>query len=197
MKVAIVGGSSSREAAPFNDPEWEIWTVATVIERIPRAHRLFEIHDRAHWLDHTSDARRVMRLNAAKCPVYMREVQPDVPRSVRYPLEDVAAAFGAVCPNTRADFFLSSVDYMLALCAFMAPAEVQEVGLWGCNMTGKLEYGYQLPSCQYWIGLLRGRGIPVWIHPNSPLCRMRAQYGSPEWSESETQKRFRRELAPL
>lgn len=194
MKVAIVGGTASRDDAPFKDPAWEIWTVATVVERIPRVHRLFEIHHRPDWLEHTPDRRRVMRLNEAKCPVYMRETHADIPRSVAYPFEEVRARFGEVCPNTRADFFLSSIDYALALCAVEG---VEAVALYGANMTGKSEYGYQLPSCQYWIGLLRGAGIPVWIHPTSPICRMRAQYGSPEWSEPEARQRFRRELAPL
>lgn len=197
MKIALVGGTASREDAPYNDPEWEIWTVATVVERIPRVHRLFEIHERECWLEHTSEYRRVLRLNGKRVPVYMRQVHDDIPASVAYPLEAVVERFGPVCPNTRPDYLGSSIDYMLALCALMGTAEVEMVGLWGINMTGRTEYGYQLPSCQYWIGILRGMGIPVWIHPTAPLCKQRAQYGTKEWSHSDVQERFRRELAPL
>jgi hypothetical protein len=161
---------------------------------VPKADRLFEIHDRANWLAHTSDHRRVQRLNGAKCPVYMRELHADIPRAVVYPLEAVVSRFGDVCPNTRPDFFASTIDYMLALCALERPDEVR---LYGINMTGRTEYAYQLPSCQYWVGLLRGLGVPVWIHPSSPLCKLRAQYGSPEWSTPAVQQRYARELAPL
>lgn len=196
MKVALVGGTASKEDAPWKDPSWRIWTVATAVERCSRVDLLFEIHDRAHWLAHTPDHRRVMRLNSHPVPVMMRETHPDIPRSVRYPLEAVVSRFAPVCPNSRPDYLQSSIDYMLAFAALNA-ADVEQIGFWGINMTGRTEYGYQLPSCQYWIGILRGMGVPVWIHPTSPLCRMRAQYGTAEWSTPDAQKRYAREVAPV
>ena len=43
-KVAILGKLPSKFQAPFNNPEWEIWTMNFHTEHLPRVTKWFDIH---------------------------------------------------------------------------------------------------------------------------------------------------------
>ena len=60
----------------------------------------------------------------------------------------------------------SSVSYMLALAISRKP---EAIGLFGVDMVNGEEYGYQRPNAAYLIGLARGKGIEVVLHPDSRL----------------------------
>lgn len=152
MKVAIVGLSqSSRHLAPWKSPEWELWGLAWDTERY-RFHRTFEMHDRADLEKFYGDRLEAYLEKASYCN---RLYTPET-----YPFDEVAETVG--------DYWCSSIAYMLALAIHEG---AEEIGVYGVDMRGDDEYGYQKPNCEYLIGLARGRGIKVHIPDVSPLCK--------------------------
>lgn len=146
LKVAIVGlAGDCRDSVPWSDPAWELWGLPWDAEGWPRLHRTFEMHD-----DLTPDAAYSERLQSC-ARLYTQ---------ANYPVAEVAQTTGGV--------FESSVAYMLALAIHEG---AEEIGIWGVTMEGNDEYAYQRPNCEYLIGLARGRGIKVFVHERSSLCK--------------------------
>ena len=52
------------------------------------------------------------------------------------------------------------------------------IGVWGVDMATGTEYGAQRPSCEYFIGLLRGAGFDIRIPAGSDLLKTAGLYGS-------------------
>lgn len=160
MKVAVVGLSpSSHDAAPWDDPEWELWGVAWDADRY-RLHRAFEMHGMEHLRDEFPDLAGYLRGIEGCARLYMVEQYAEVPGCERYPFEDVARTVG--------DYWSSSIGYMLALAIHEGATEI---AVYGVDMRAAEEYAYQRPNCEYLIGLARGRGIKVHIPDVSPLCK--------------------------
>jgi len=159
LKVGIVGLSqSSRHLAPWKRPDWELWGLAWDSERYA-FRRTFEMHDRADLEAFYGD----------RLPGYLEKIEPcqclymagpDVPGARIYPFDVVADDVGG--------YWCSSIAYMLALAIHEGASEI---GVYGVDMRGDDEYGYQKPNCEYLIGLARGRGITVHVPDVSPLCK--------------------------
>lgn len=125
-----------------------------------RCSRLFEMHD-LRLIGQRGKA-YMERLAGLGVPLYMQKAYFE--QAQEYPFDMVAAVTGR--------YWNSSIGYMLAL----AIAEgVDRIGLWGVDMKGDDEYGYQRPNCEYLIGLARGRGIDVVIPDESPLCKFQGE----------------------
>lgn len=185
MKIALVGSApSSIRLAPYQDDSWTIWGCSPgaypIVERVDA---WFELH---RWEPPVvgSPAKQVPWFTPEYCqwlaemaghdtPVYMSEVQAAVPSSVRYPREEMIKKYGPY-------FFTSSLAWMFAL-ALEQPG-VQEVGLWGVDMSATEEYAAQRPGCHYFITLAQQRGIKVTIPPESDLLRPQPMYGLSETS---------------
>lgn len=161
LKVAVIGlADSSRDEAPWNDPQWQKWGLAWD-SRWPEMARTFEMHE----LRELPNRRYVEELRYRNA-LHMQEQFEKVPGSVRYPLEAVIESVG--------DYFVSSIAYMLALAIHEG---TDEIGLWGVDMDIGGEYEYQRANAEYLIGLARGRGIKVHIPPSSPLCKFAPMLG--------------------
>ena len=202
-KVAILGFADSKDEAPFNDQDWEIWGLNSLFENIPRYDRWFEIHDRKIFamdtnkeigLGLTRDGRPYMKALAdLPVPCYMIDDYPDIPNCVRYPIEEMISEFD---PQMRRQewshrfktsveldwngYFTNSISYMIALAIFEG---YKEIGVWGVDMaTGhwwetNSEYFFQRPSCEYYLGIAVGRGIKVTIPNSADLLKARFNYG--------------------
>lgn len=165
-RVAIVGGASSRVDAPYDDPSWEIWTFSSLRLPTPRITRWFEIHaipDLRQQLGRGSPKRRSFReymqfLRSLPCPVYMQEVHPSIPNSVRYPIEEVVARFGRC--------FSSTASYLIALAILEG---FETIGVWGVHLTQGKPYIHQRPGVEYLLGVARRMGRDVYVPPASPL----------------------------
>lgn len=152
LKVALVGLSqSTRHLAPWNKPDWELWGLAWDTERYS-FHRTFEMHDRADLEKFYGD-----RLDK-----YLEKLEDcqGLTTTENYPFDAVAESVG--------DYWCSSIAYMLSLAIHEG---AEEIGIYGVDMRGDDEYGYQKPNCEYLIGLARGRGIKVHVPDQSPLCK--------------------------
>lgn len=166
-KVAIVGFSDSRKRAPFDEPEWEIWGLNQLYEKIPRWDRWFELHKRQVNLDDEGPD-HIWKLAAFTCPIYMQKHYEDIPTSVEYPLKQVIAAFGS--------YLTSSFSFMAALAIMEG---FQEIGIYGVD-TADEEWGSQRPSLEYFLGYARGKGIKITIPAESSLLRAPFLYGYQE-----------------
>ena len=102
-------------------------------------------------------------LNRAQFPVYLDEAQTEIPKSIRYPREDVAETIGSNY------FQVNTIAYMVALAIHEG---FQEIKIYGVGMSSNdVGDGYARPCIEYLLGLARGRGIKVWVHPKSALLK--------------------------
>ncbi len=154
-KVAIVGFADSKILAPFKDETFEIWGLNSLFEAIPRWDRWFEIHQRELFnldtnkeiglgLTRTGEP-YMSALAKMTCPIYMTDAYPDIPTSIRYPVEEIIAELHpeGSPPNamqdwtkdlTRADwngYFTNSISYMIALAIY---EKYEQIDIYGVDM---------------------------------------------------------------
>lgn len=157
--------------APFNDPEWEIWSCSPSNCDLPRTDIFFEIHGLDTTLLDPGYADFVAWCK--KHPkIYMQEARPEFPGSIKYPFDEMRAKFGDY-------FWTSSLAYMLALAIDRKP---EIIGLWGVDMSAHDEYGHQRPGCHYFIQEARRAGIEVYAPPESDILEPPPPYGYREAS---------------
>ncbi len=160
--LAIVGSHpDTRELAPYDDPTFEIWLFNEAPQK-PEVYKRWDaslqIHrpevytslenwvNKNHWAwlqqDHGSGLHGRKR-------IFMSEIDPRVPNSVKYPLEEVLA----MVPY---HYLRSSPAMALALAIYLG---YQEIQLYGSDLTSGSEYAYQSTNYAFWIGFAHGRGI--------------------------------------
>ncbi len=166
-KIAILGKcSSSRHHAPMGAMGWEIWCLAW--DPTPIVHRLYECHvDWRNFHGKDSDDAALHRrwLMGQKVPVYMHQVENDIPMSVRYPMNEIADLIGRTSNGTP--YLESSMAYMMAHAIYEFSqshrSDGMKIGIWGVDLAADTEYSYQRPNMEYLIGLARGMGINVYV----------------------------------
>ena len=99
-----------------------------------------------------------------KCPLYMLEPHDEFPTSVAYPLKEITNHFDHT-------YFTSTMAYIMGwlLWKFDLGTKVDEIKIFGINLTTLNEYYYQKACLEYWIGLAEGRGIKVTVPTGSGL----------------------------
>ena len=154
MKVAIVGlASSTHSDAPWFDDTWEKWGLPWDDKGWPFMARHFEMHDQ----------RLLDSEHSKRGPDYAERLK-DCSRlytQENYPFEAVAKTIGQAYWN-------SSISYAMALAIHEG---AREIAIYGVDMDGTDEYAYQKANMEYLIGVARGRGIQVYIPPQSALCK--------------------------
>lgn len=197
-KIAIVGCSDTKTLAPYGDPTWDIWAMNNSFVHTRRHTKWFEIHPIKFengtywrrdlirpgifkWVNNFrgQDMRDYMQsLANLDCPIWMQQQWECIPKSVRYPIEEITAKFGR--------YFTNSVSYMIA----MAIKEISdsggkgEIGCWGVDMATQTEYGPQRPSCEFFLGIAAGLGIPITLPPQADLLKTRFLYGFEEHEQT-------------
>lgn len=193
-KIAICGfASSSRHRMPVLAPEWEIWCLNQLYRHIPRADREFDIH--AKYEEGNVEGTDHPRwLRAFPGPIYMVDPPEDIPTGVRYPIERMIGKFG--------DYYTSTVAVMLALAIDEIDNAVQAqmretpcatawdgvalarkayegytIGIFGIDLVVGTEYFHQKACVEYFIGQACGRGIEVYLPPETALCKQAYRYG--------------------
>ena len=186
-KVAIVGFAGSRDQAPFDNPEYEIWTVNNLHGFVPRQDRIFQVHQRWEWTpgygnpaEHgilTED--HLEYLKTCGIPVYCVDKFDDIPTSIRFPIEKMTEEFGVQRtghenPDHKDGYWTNSISMMIALAVY---EKFKVIEIYGVDMAVDSEYHYQRPSCEYYIGIAKGRGIDVRLPAESDLLKTRFTYG--------------------
>ena len=167
-KVAIVGfAASSRNLAPFDDESYAIWGLNQLYRHIPRETRHFDIH--ANWReDNVEGTDHPQWLAECGMPVYMTQVEPSIPTSVRYPIEAV------IRDVTGTDYFTSTVAFMVALALY---ERFEEIAIYGIDLIVGTEWDWQKACVEYLLGIAHARGVTVRIPPMSALLKQRWRYG--------------------
>lgn len=167
-KVAIVGYSPTRANAPYNDTEWEIWGINDLwkFNDVPRYDRWFDLHtfDTAKEPDKIKGIREAF--SVGNTPIYLQEVDPDLPNSRRYPIEAIRKEFGS--------YFTNTISFMIALAIYEG---YEEIGVYGVDMSTYGEYSHQRASCEYFLGIAVGKGIKVTVPDGADLLKSRFIYG--------------------
>jgi len=180
-KVAILGTAYHYTSAPFDDPEFEIWGVndAYLMDGMKRWDRWFQIHDLSLYSarENGVDFETMLAQYASwDCPVYMFEKYNLVPNAVKFPYEKLIQEFG--------EYFNNTISWLIA---FAMHEGFKEIHIYGVDMAKGTEFGNQRPSCEYFLGLARGRGIKVHIPEESQLLKTKYLYGYQE-EESDGHK---------
>ena len=156
--LAIVGSHpDTRENAPFDDPNFEIWLYneapmkPEIYSRWDAALQIHlpEVYSATHnwvnedywnWLqlDHGPDKH-----------IFMHDVDHRVPNSVKYPLDEILAMH-------KRKYLRSSPAMALALAIYLG---YDHVALYGNELSSNTEYAYQAPNYAYWVGFADGRGV--------------------------------------
>jgi len=185
-KVAILGTAPGWEDAPFDDTSWEIWGISRLYNFIPRWDRWFELHQLEQvcetWADGDkaaeSAARKVYHewLGSQDKPIYLQEERPDlVPSGIRFPLDEIRRFIQEITGEDEPEaYFTNTIAYLIAFAMYEG---AEEIGVFGVDMALDAEFGTQRPSCEYFIGLARGRGIKTHIPERSDLLKTTELYG--------------------
>ena len=171
-KVAIIGTQpASRLVAPFGDPEWTIWgTSPGNMNVLPRIDAWFEMHVNLLWPKYQMYGVPYVRwVNDNQWPVVAID-QRFFPRAIRYPIEDMLRQFG----RPEAYFFTSTFAYAMAYAISIG---VEEMGLYGVDMSSKDEYILQRSGGHHFICVAYDRGIKVTIPQESDLAQPPPLYG--------------------
>lgn len=176
-KVAIVGfATSSRDLAPWDDPDWEVWGLNQLYRHTPRVTRHFDIHlewekDNVEGTDHRG---WIKEAGEQGIPCYMVNPDPNLPSTVRYPIEEVIESTGI-------DYFTSTIAFELALAVHLG---FSEIGIFGVDLIVSQEYSEQKACCEFWCGYAHAKGINVRIPSQSALLTQQYRYGyesEPSW----------------
>lgn len=115
-------------------------------------------------------------------PIYMQDVDPDVPGSVRLPLQEMIDNLPGTLfrGDEPIEYFTSSFAYQcaFALCEFRE--EVKEgklrIEVYGYEMSTETEYHYQKGSTEFWLGVAAGMGVDLFVPHHCQLLKG-AKYG--------------------
>lgn len=172
--LAICGTAPSLKAAPFDNPNFEIWACSPALPSpdLKRADLSFEMHPKRYYgMPNVTD-----RLINFQKPVYMQDFIDIVPNSIPYPREAIKAEFELGCMNGVL-YATNTISWMILLAIYLG---YEDLNLFGVHMAHQSEYGYQQPSCSWALGIAQGRGCSIWLPKESTLLHARYEYGYDE-----------------
>ena len=157
-RINIMGSARVWEETPFNDGE--VWAVNNVhIYR--EVDLVIDIHLHCLYPKLEKDKQSIAEIKEKGIQMMSREVIPDMPGSMKYPLEEIMEEFDT-------DYFGSGIDYIIALAIYRGATEIH---VYGVMMAKGSEYFEQKPSVEFWLGIAKGRGIKVVVHGESSILK--------------------------
>lgn len=173
-KLAIVGSHpDTRGDAPFSDNDYDIWVqneaaqakwckrwTACIQLHLPEIYTSpHNMSEKTHWAWLQEKHGR---------PIYMQNVDPRIPDSVKYPLEEIEQKLlqNIAIEGQPLRWFTSTSSYALALALYLG---YEEVHIYGIQLTSNTEYGYQAANWRFWTGIAVGRGVKLEYHSGADL----------------------------
>jgi hypothetical protein len=160
--VAIVGSHPrTRGLFDFNRTDCDVWVFNEAVSNktFPRADAVFQLHVPAIFRNpgNRNDPKHYEWLKAqTDCMVFMQDVYPDIPRSVKYPKDEVLGLLSG-----DPDHFLSS-SVSMAIAAAVHYG-YQRIEVYGVAMETNTEYQFQREGVAFWRGFAMGRGISFYF----------------------------------
>lgn len=206
-KVCLVGYTTSREEAPYGNPEWELWGMNNlhkkpdVAEHLGEYSRWYDVHveDPAE-LDHPDGQGPKQNGDRAHL-AWLREPHP-FPIFMLDPLEGATQVDGSPLPPLserfgfpsavampKAQILAQHLAYITNTVSWqIAHLLVETIGdesyyltdlsLVGIDMATGSEYASQRPSVEWFLGLAHGLGVELHIPSSSDLLKTAFLYGS-------------------
>ena len=192
LKVCIVGlHPAHRDLAPWDDPSWEVWAINESLgpkfsdkDGVPFIHRWtrwFQLHtpdifDRPeNWNDegHPAWLRSLPGPDSPDYkPLYMIDKYPDIPASVKYPIDAIKEKLEL---DGRTTFFSATVPHLISFALYL---DAKAIMLRGVEAASETEYGNERDSLSFWLGFAKGYGAKIDLPDNCQLLGAgRAVYG--------------------
>jgi hypothetical protein len=182
--LCILGTAPSVARAPFDseiDGEhlYEIWAISTAekLPQVKRVDRLFEMHPKRYYGIPTVTE----QLNDFDGPVYMQEHVDEIPKSVKYPHDEVKEKFFHPVMGENL-YVTNTITWMILLALHEG---YTDISLYGVHMAHETEYAYQRSSCSWAVGIIHGwiiAGMPykLYIAEESSILKAEYEYGFDE-----------------
>jgi hypothetical protein len=159
--VAIIGSHPrTRGEFDFDRTDCDIWVFNEAVsgtQWCKRADAVFQMHAEAIWRNpaNRNDPEHLQWLQTQTgTVVYMQEQYSDVPRAIKFPIDEIVDKF-------HIRYFTSSVAYALALACHL---NYKRIELYGAEMETNTEYQFQRDGVALWLGVACGLGIELDLH---------------------------------
>lgn len=194
-KVVIVGfAPDSRDMVQlyYDKPDFEIWPLNELYMEmqhlVGKSNKWFQLHGTEPTT--VRDPEHTKHLAELDIPIMMWEEHRDIPKSQRYPLEEILEMFDIYGPGMNPQvrqmrdrvYFTNSISWQLALAIYEG---FEEIHLLGVNMAQDQEFEHQRPSCEWMLGFARAKGIGIYLPPQSDLCYSELLYGYDDGSRKQ------------
>ncbi len=170
-KLGLLGCTENVKDAPWHDSSWTLaahTAARQFCQREPDWY--FDLHrkecftqERKPW-----NPTYYSWLKALQTPIFMQENWPEIPMSVRYPIERILQEHRA--------YFTNHCAYLIALAMSEG---VNTIGLWGCQYGIESERHVQRGSLEYWLGRFEQAGghVILPVRKNTLLAFPSTLYG--------------------
>jgi hypothetical protein len=186
--VAIVGTAwTSGSWAPWG--ETEVWCMNEMHGihwcEVDNVTRWFQMHDKSSFTKEHKHNHWKWLQEEHDFPIYMLKNYDDVPNSIPYPLREIQnELIGNFYRGEEKmkKLFSSTMNYQVAQALH---ERFERIEIYGIEMLGKGEYGWQREAIAFWIGKADGMGIEVWM-PEACSLLMQPLYGYEEVRKGDT-----------
>lgn len=176
-----MGFAPSWKEVPWEDPDAEIWTLNEaykLLEQAPKAKisRWFELHSLERPPKNSKE--HIEFLQKLNIPLYTLQKYDFLPNATQFPFMDTVQWFKDK-GHIGHRYFTNSISWIIA---FAICEGFEEIHIYGVDMAqdkdknGNDEYGYQKPSCEYFIGVAE-KYAKVYVPETSDLLYSARLYG--------------------
>lgn len=158
--VLVIMGSHPRTRDDFDwnreDCDIVVFNEAMKQPWVKRADYVMQLHLPVIWRNpgNRNDANHYEWLKSGNTPIiWMQEEYEDVPRSKKYPLDEIVKLGGNYLTSSAADAI-----------AWGIYVGYERIEIYGVEMETNTEYQNQRPGVAYWIGFGRGAGVKIDFH---------------------------------
>ena len=141
--------------------------------RLPRLNetnewtRWFNLHSTEHMKTKYPDGYKWYKHQTK--PIYLRDVDPDIPTSLRFPRQEIQDHFGGPQMGSPGRFFTCSVCWLTAFAIYEKEIGIKDwdrFEFWGFALVEKPArshtcYKFERPCFFYWVNEAKKRGIEV------------------------------------
>ena len=166
--MVVVGfAPNSRKQSPWNNPNVDLFGINEGHsfkwwkQLASNTKGWFQLHARESFMrpgNHNSQGHAKWLTQKHPFPIILQEIQPDIPSSMAFPLQESIKQFGT--------YYRSTLAYVVT---FALLAGYKKLEIYGFEMGSDSEYWGQRANACYLIGKARGMGLEVYVPPTSGI----------------------------